>query len=156
MEAALKLAQIVKDRSSATRELHEAMYNYDRKAMDVARQNLHAAVNGSNQEEFDAALQLFDIARQNLHAAVNGSNQEEFDAALQLFDIARQNLHAAVNGSNQEEFDAALQLFKIHNDAFIKSAEKLFAARKAEQDYLVTVHQITNSLIPTDDSEENA
>jgi uncharacterized protein YukE len=131
MEAALnKLAQIVKDRSSATRELHEAMYNYDRKAMDVTRQNLHAAV--------------------------NGSNQEEFDAALQRFDIARQNLHAAVNGSNQEEFDAALQLFKIHNDAFINAAEKLFAARKAEQDYLVTVHQITNSLIPTDDSEENA
>ena len=130
MEAALKLAQIVKDRSSANREEHEAMYNYARKAMDVARQNLHAAV--------------------------NGSNQEEFDAALQLFDVARQNLPAAVNGSNQEEFDAALQLFKIHNDAFINAAEKLFAARKAEQDYLVTVHQITNSVIPTNDSEENA
>ena len=105
MEAALnKLAQIVTDRSSATRELHEAMYNYDRKAMDVTRQNLHAAV----------------------------------------------------NGSNQEEFDAALQLFKIHNDAFIDAAEKLFAARKAEQDDVVTVHQITNSVIPTNDSEENA
>ena len=38
----------------------------------------------------------------------------------------------------------------------LDAAEKLFAARKAEQDYLVTVHQITNSLIPTDDSEENA
>ena len=104
MEAALKLAQIVKDRSSANREEDEARYNYARKAMD----------------------------------------------------IARQNLHAAVNGSNQEEFDAALQLFKIHNDAFINAAEKLFAARKAEQDDVVTVHQITNSVIPTNDSEENA
>ena len=104
MEAALKLAQIVKDCSSANKKGHEARYNYARKAMD----------------------------------------------------IARQNLHAAVNGSNQEEFDAALQLFKIHNDAFINAAEKLFAARKAEQDDVVTVHQITNSVIPTNDSEENA
>jgi len=62
MEAALKLAQIVKDCSSANKKLHEASYNYARKAMDIARQNLHhAAVNGSNQEEFDAALQLFKI-----------------------------------------------------------------------------------------------
>ena len=69
MEAALKLAQIVKERSAASRIEHEERYNDASNAIDVARQNLDAAVKGGNQGAVDNALQLYKIHSDGLYYA---------------------------------------------------------------------------------------
>jgi hypothetical protein len=62
MEAALKVVQIVRDRSSANKKAHEAAYYSARKAIVVALENLDAAVKGGNQGAAeDAVLQLYKI-----------------------------------------------------------------------------------------------